>query len=271
VYIQPFALFASPLCLARTPASLPLSEPNNNQQSNFRKTYNNHNIKTGQAVVVRKSLRAASLKDGAALTPVRGPEFAVSVKDGKVVRLLGAQVRHCVVWARGRLPFVVCFFVGGGGGKQVGARALGAHKPTIAHKTTPPPKKHDKPKQQNNATVVRPDITAGNVTIHVIDTVLLPDDVFPTLQSALDYKLVTGPAKDLINESPVMSKAAKDPNTNVTLFVASDKAYEAYAATPAGKAVLADPVKVQKVLEYHAVQVRRVWVNLGYFVRCCCF
>ena len=112
---------------------------------------------------------------------------------------------------------------------------------------------------QNSATVTAADLQGGNVTIHVIDEVLLPPTVFATIKDALAFSPTTSTLSGLIAKDAALAKAAADPTTNVTLFAPYNKALDAVAASAAGKAILADPKATAKVLAYHAVKGARIF------------
>lgn len=103
---------------------------------------------------------------------------------------------------------------------------------------------------QNSAKVVSADLIGGNVTIHVIDSVLLPATVFTSLKAALDFSPKTSTLKSLILKDATLSKAAADPTTNVTVFAPINSAFEAISSSPA----LKDAAKVSKILSYHVVK-----------------
>lgn len=88
---------------------------------------------------------------------------------------------------------------------------------------------------------------------------LLPPTVFATIKDALAFSPTTSTLAGLIAKDAVLSKAAADPTTNVTLFAPYNKALDAVAASPEGKALLADPKATSKVLAYHAVKGARVY------------
>lgn len=112
---------------------------------------------------------------------------------------------------------------------------------------------------QNSATVEKADIVVGNVTIHVIDTVLLPSTVFATIADALKFSATTSTLAGLIAKDATLAKAAADPTTNITLFAPTDAAFATVLATPAGKAIAADPKALSKVLAYHAVKGAKIY------------
>lgn len=111
---------------------------------------------------------------------------------------------------------------------------------------------------QNSAKVTTPDIRGGNVVIHVIDTVLLPNTVFTSIKDALAFAPATKTLSALIAKDPKLAMAAADPTTNVTLFAPISSALDALAATPEGKKIVSDPAALNKVLSYHIVKGARV-------------
>ncbi|GBF92260.1 hypothetical protein Rsub_05343 [Raphidocelis subcapitata] len=136
-----------------------------------------------------------------------------------------------------------------GGDLTVNLTTIGGKKATILESA------------QNAAAVIKPDIKAGNSTIHVIDSVLLPNDVFPNLKAALSFKTVTKPIADLILKDPKLSKAAADPKTAITLFVPTDVATNALVAKPEAKAILGSADSTSKLLAHHAVPGARILPN----------
>ncbi|KAI8472108.1 MAG: FAS1 domain-containing protein [Monoraphidium minutum] len=107
---------------------------------------------------------------------------------------------------------------------------------------------------QNKATVVGADLVGGNTVIHVIDAVLLPNNVYPTIKAALAASPTVSTLAGLIAKDPVLSKASADPATNVTLFAPYNKAFETLAKAPMAAGLLASPAAVSKILAYHAVK-----------------
>ncbi|KIZ04817.1 hypothetical protein MNEG_3141 [Monoraphidium neglectum] len=169
----------------------------------------------GQHIVLGSSLKAASVTDGAKLKTAGHGTLKVVVT--KAARKLLAASWRALLQAKA-------------GGKVV---VVGP---------------------QNNATVVGTDLIGGNVTIHVIDAVLLPSNVFPTLAAALASSPTVSVLASFIAKDPKLAAAAADPTTNITLLAPVNKALEAVAATPAGKALIANAAKLHNVLAYHAIK-----------------
>ncbi|KAI8468486.1 MAG: hypothetical protein J3K34DRAFT_426941 [Monoraphidium minutum] len=111
---------------------------------------------------------------------------------------------------------------------------------------------------QNSAKVVGKPIKGGNVTVYVIDTVLLPDTVFPTIKDALAYSGVHKQLAALIANDTKLAKAAANPKTNVTLFAPIDSSIAALAEIPAAQKILANPAQLSKLLSYHAAEGARI-------------
>lgn len=110
----------------------------------------------------------------------------------------------------------------------------------------------------NKANLVQGDITAGNVVIHVVDTVLLPYDVYPTIKAALASRDIVRPVHDLMSNDKALAAAMADPKTSVTLFAPTAGAFKALEASPGAKALLSNPTVVGHILSYHAVPGARL-------------
>ncbi|KIY98924.1 hypothetical protein MNEG_9039 [Monoraphidium neglectum] len=134
---------------------------------------------------------------------------------------------------------------------------------------------------QNSAKVIGTDLVGGNVTIHVIDNVLLPATVFKTIKDALAFSPSVSALSVLAADDTVLKKAFADPTTNITLFAPTTKAREGSALGPApppppallphhggsiedvangavtGK-LLQTKDSVSKILQYHAVKGARL-------------
>jgi uncharacterized surface protein with fasciclin (FAS1) repeats len=111
---------------------------------------------------------------------------------------------------------------------------------------------------QNSAQVTAADTVVGNVTIHVIDSVLLPATVFPTIKDALAFSPTTSALSAALNKDPKLAKLIADPTTNITLFAPTTAALTALGEDAKAKALLADPVSANKILAYHAMKGARI-------------
>lgn len=79
--------------------------------------------------------------------------------------------------------------------------------------------------QQNQASVVAAGLDAGRSVVHVIDAVLLPETVFPTIMAALEHYGAASILHNLIDMTPSLKKLAEDPKTKVTLFAPRNQAF----------------------------------------------
>lgn len=78
---------------------------------------------------------------------------------------------------------------------------------------------------QNTANVVDAGIDAGRSVVHVLDTVLLPETVFPTIMDALEYHSAASILENLVAMTPELAKVARDPTTKVTVFAPRNQAF----------------------------------------------
>ncbi|KAI8464122.1 MAG: hypothetical protein J3K34DRAFT_396852 [Monoraphidium minutum] len=112
---------------------------------------------------------------------------------------------------------------------------------------------------QNEASIVTRDVALGpDIVVHVVDAVLLPDDVFKTIKDALELATAFRPAAELAEAGfgGAMGPLLRDPSAALTLFVPSAKALDA-----AGITADADMGQLAAFLSYHALPAPRVAPN----------
>lgn len=116
---------------------------------------------------------------------------------------------------------------------------------------------------QNSARIVQKDLVGGNVTIHAIDSVLLPPTVFITVRDALKFSDSTSAFLVLADNATTVQSLIKDPTTNVTLFAPTTQAVMDVGSSGTDGRVLMDPKRVADILAYHAVKGARVLPPYG--------
>lgn len=77
----------------------------------------------------------------------------------------------------------------------------------------------------NTATVVEQGMDAGRSVVHKIDAVLLPEQVFTTIMSALEYFSSSAIIQNLVDATPALSAVVSDPKSDFTLFIPKNEAF----------------------------------------------
>lgn len=111
----------------------------------------------------------------------------------------------------------------------------------------------------DGASVVQADILATNGVIHVIDRVLLPKDIVETAARAGNFKTLLTAAK-----AAGLVDALKKPDTNLTVFAPTDKAFETLpAGTVEDLLRPANRDRLTAILKYHVLPIRLLLTQDG--------
>ncbi|GBF94608.1 hypothetical protein Rsub_06723 [Raphidocelis subcapitata] len=107
---------------------------------------------------------------------------------------------------------------------------------------------------QNEAGIVTAGLDAGRSVVHTIDAVLLPESVFTSILSALEFYSASSVLQNLVADTPGLLAAVSDPKTNVTLFAPRNEAFAAMGPNfvAAASAPAANASRLEG-LQYHAV------------------
>jgi uncharacterized surface protein with fasciclin (FAS1) repeats len=106
---------------------------------------------------------------------------------------------------------------------------------------------------QNSATVVDAGLDAGRSVVHVVDAVLLPETVFPTIMAALEYYAPASIFHNLLDMTPELQKLGSDVNTKVTVFAPRNEAFLEVSPTFVEAAEQAPAEVRRRALEYMIV------------------